>query len=126
MRFQFLLSVIRSLIIIVTTLLLYSTYLQLYCFSPVPKRFTILFIYLPYDFRSRNKTKQNKQKMTKKLIRMIMEAIIVTIIVTTMKIGNNCKLGHAEKKENKQLVRVNTIILIVIIIIRLLITERRN
>ena len=55
-----------------------------------------------------------------------MEAIIVTIIVTTMKIGNNCKLGHAEKKENKQLVRVNTIILIVIIIIRLLITERRN
>ena len=30
---------------------------------------------------------------------MIMEPIIVTIIITTMKVGNNIKSGRVEKKQ---------------------------
>ena len=33
---------------------------------------------------------------------MIMEAIIVIIIITTMKIGNKSKSGQVEKNQNKQ------------------------
>ena len=36
--------------------------------------------------------------MIKKLIKMIMEALIMT----TIKIGNNSKSGHVEKNQRKQ------------------------
>lgn len=36
--------------------------------------------------------------MIKKLIKMIMEALIVMMIMTTIKIGNNSKSEHADTK----------------------------
>ena len=47
---------------------------------------------------SKVKGKNNTKKTIKKLIKIIMEAIIVMIITTTMKIGNNSKSEYAEKK----------------------------
>ena len=40
--------------------------------------------------------------MIKKLIKMIMEALIVMMIMTTIKIGNNSKSRHVEKNQRKQ------------------------
>ena len=50
---------------------------------------------------------------------MIIEAIIVMIIIPSIKIGNNIKSGHVEKK--KQIV-----IVIIIIIIMVIIMKRQN
>ena len=36
----------------------------------------------------------------KKLMKMIMETITVTIIMKTLKTGNNIKTRHREKKQN--------------------------
>ena len=49
---------------------------------------------------------------------MIIEAIIVMIIIPSIKIGNNIKSGHVEKKKQ--------IVIVIIIIIMVIIMKRQN
>ena len=54
-----------------------------------------------------------------------MEAIIVMIIIATMKIGNKSKSGHVEKKQNKLYATKKPVtVKMIILTVRLLITER--
>ena len=58
----------------------------------------------------------------KKLIKMIMETITVTIIMKTLKAGNNIKTRHREKKQTivvlKVLINLKIIIMVIINITR--------
>ena len=54
------------------------------------------------EVKRKNKTKHKKR--IERLIKMILKVIIVMIIITTMKVRNNSKLGHEEKKAKRTVV----------------------